>query len=242
MEWRDEGVILSSHKYGEFDAILEILTQDHGRHAGIVKGGMGRRQRGNIQPGNEVCVRWRGRLETHLGTYSIELKSARAVAFLYSPPKLAALNSCCSLLCLAIAENEPHKFLLDGFLAFLDTLEISDEDVSSWGPLLVRWELGLLSELGFALALESCASTGEIEELIYVSPKSGRAVSRLAGEPYHDKMLKLPDFLQGNADNVTLEDVRQGLKLTEFFMARHMLEPHAKKIPQARRMINDYII
>ncbi|MBT6035918.1 MAG: DNA repair protein RecO, partial [Kordiimonadaceae bacterium] len=217
MEWRDEGVVLSSRKYGEFDAILEVLTRDHGRHAGIVKGGLGRRQRGNIQPGNEVSVRWRGRLETHLGTYSVELKNARAVTFLYSPPKLAALTSCSSLLCLSMAENEPHASLLDGFLAFLDTLEISEDDAISWGPLLVRWELGLLSELGFALQLGSCASTGATEELIYVSPKSGRAVSRLAGEPYHDKMLKLPEFLTGSTDNVTLKDVEQGISLTEFF-------------------------
>jgi DNA repair protein RecO (recombination protein O) len=107
---------------------------------------------------------------------------------------------------------------------------------------LVRWELGLLSELGFALQLGSCASTGATEELIYVSPKSGRAVSRLAGEPYHDKMLKLPEFLTGSTDNVTLKDVEQGISLTEFFMDRHMLAPFGKKIPQARRMLKDYIV
>lgn len=242
MEWRDQGIIISSRKYGEFDAILDVLTRDHGRHAGIVKGGLGRRQRGNIQPGNEVSVRWRGRLETHLGTYTVELINARAVAFLYSPAKLAALNSCCSLLCLSMAENEPHSLLLDGYIAFLDTLEIAEDKIIHWGPLLVRWELGLLSELGFALELESCASTGKSNELIYVSPKSGRAVSRLAGEPYHDKMLKLPGFLAENTSDVILDDVKDGLRLTEFFMDRHMLSPSGKKIPQARRMLKDYIV
>lgn len=242
MEWRDEGVIISSRKYGEFDAILEVLTREHGRHAGIVKGGLGRRQRGNIQPGNEVSVRWRGRLETHLGTYTVELKNARAVAFLYCPSKLAALNSCSSLLSLAMAENEPHSLLLDGFLALLDTLEAAEDNITHWGPLLVRWELGLLSELGFALELESCASTGKSNELIYVSPKSGRAVSRQAGEPYHDKMLKLPEFLTKNTREVILDDVKDGLRLTEFFMDRHMLSPFGKKIPQARRMLKDYIV
>ena len=112
MEWRDQGIILSLRKYGEFDAVLEIFTREHGRHAGIVKGGLGRRQRGNIQPGNEVSVTWRGRLETHLGTYSVELQNARAVSYLYHPGKLAALNSCTGLLCLAIAENEKHAVSL----------------------------------------------------------------------------------------------------------------------------------
>jgi DNA repair protein RecO (recombination protein O) len=242
MEWRDEGVILSLRKHGEFDAILEVLTRDHGRHAGIVKGGLGRRQRGNIQPGNEVYVTWRGRLETHLGTYSVELIKARAVAFLYHPSKLAALNSCCSLLCIAVAENESHEILLDGLIALLDTLEVTEDNILNWGPLMTRWEIGLLSELGFGLNLKECASTGVTENLIYVSPKSGRAVSQEAGLPYHDKMLSLPEFLMENKTDVTIEDVKAGLGLTEFFMERHMLSPFGKKIPQARRMILDYII
>lgn len=242
MEWRDEGIILSSRKYGEYDAILEVLTRDHGRHAGIVKGGFGRRQRGNIQPGNEVTVSWRGRLETHLGTYSVELKKARVVSFLYHPAKLAALTSCCSVLCVAMPENEANELLLDGFLAFLDTLEGADGDIINWAPLLIRWELGLLSELGFGLDLDSCVATGVTDDLIYVSPKSGRAVSRAAGEPYHDKMLRLPLFLLGSSENVNMDDVSDGLGLTEFFMERHMLSPSGKKIPQARRLFRDYIV
>ncbi len=241
MEWRDEGIILSSRKYGEYDAILDVLTRGHGRHSGIVKGGFGRRQRGNIQPGNEVAITWRGRLETHLGTYSVELKRARVVSFLYHPAKLAALNSCCSILSVAMPENEAHEILLDGFLTFLDTLEGAGEDIINWAPLLIRWELGLLGELGFALNLENCVATGVTEDLIYVSPKSGRAVSRTAGEPYHDKMLRLPLFLVGNGENVNMDDVSDGLGLTEFFMERHMLNPSGKKLPQARRLFRDYI-
>lgn len=242
MEWRDEGIILSLRKYGEFDAILDVLTRDHGRHAGIVKGGLGRRHRGNIQPGNEVNVTWRGRLESHLGTYSIELKRSRSVAFIYDAPKLAALNSCCSLLCIGVAENEPHEYLLDGLNAFFDALELSENNIVDWGPLLVKWELGLLSELGFGLNLDKCAATGGVENLIYVSPKSGRAVSKDAGEPYHDKMLLLPLFLTANNNPVTINDVKDGLLLTEYFINRYMLSPYNKKIPQARRMIMDYVI
>ena len=241
MEWRDQGIILSLKKYGEFDAILEVFTRQHGRHAGIVKGGLGRRQRGNIQPGNEVDVTWRGRLETHLGTYSVELKNARAVSYLYHPEKLAALNSCTSLLCLAIAENEKHEPLLDGFLALLDALEVSDDQLVNWGPLLVKWELGLLSELGYGLNLDCCAATGVTENLIYVSPKSGRAVSQSSGKPYHDKMLALPGFLLGNSDQLNTQEIVDGLHLTEFFMERHMLNPYGKKIPQARRRLLNHI-
>jgi DNA repair protein RecO (recombination protein O) len=241
MEWRDQGIILSLRKYGEFDAILEVLTRDHGKHAGIVKGGLSRRQRGNIQPGNEVDVTWRGRLESHLGTYSVELKNARAVAFLYSSGKLAALNSCSSLLTIALAENEPHSLLLDGFIALLDTLEIADDDALNWVPLLIKWELGLLSELGFGLNLESCAATGTTDNLIYVSPKSGRAVSEDAGKPYQDKMLVLPAFLINTNEEVKQNDLIDGLHLTDFFMERHMLAPFGKKLPQARRMLLDHI-
>ncbi|MCP5380985.1 MAG: DNA repair protein RecO [Kordiimonadaceae bacterium] len=242
MEWRDRGIILNSRKYGEYDAIIDVLTRDRGRHAGIVKGGFGRRQRGSIQPGNEVTVTWRGRLETHLGTYSVELYKARAANFLYSPAKLAALNSCCSLLCVTIAENEAHETLLDGLLAFLDALEVAQNDLAEWAPLLIRWEIGLLTELGFGLNLESCAASGRTDELIYVSPKSGHAVSREAGAPYHDKMLMLPPFLKGKSENITVTDLNHGLALTEFFMERHMLGPYSKKIPQARRMLRDYIV
>ena len=241
MEWRDEGIILTSRKYGEYDAILDVFTREHGRRSGIVKGGLGRRQRGNIQPGNEVTVTWRGRLETHLGTYSVELNKARSVAFLYSAPRLAALGSCCSLLSVATAENQPHEQLLDGFLAFLDTLEVANEETTSWAPLLVKWEIGLLTELGFGLNFEECAATGAIDNLVYVSPKSGRAVSRDAGEPYKDKMLNLPTFLLGSGDNVTVSDVHNGLILTEYFIDRHVLAPFNKKIPQGRRMMMDYI-
>jgi len=242
MEWRDEGVILSVRKYGEYDAILDVLTRKHGRHSGIVKGGLGRRQRGNVQLGNEVTVTWRGRLETHLGTYAVELKKARAVAFLYSPSKLSALNSCCSLLCVVLAENESHELLLDGLLAFLDMLEDSQDDVTYWAPLLIRWELGLLTELGFGLNLENCAATGETSDLIYVSPKSGHAVSREAGTPYHEKMLKLPAFLLNNGGEVVMQDIMNGINLTEFFIKRYMLEASGKKLPQARRMLRDHIL
>lgn len=242
MEWHDQGVVLNARKYGEYDAILDVLTRDHGRHAGIVKGGFGRKKRGDIQPGNEVTLKWRGRLETHLGTYTLELKNARSVQFLYSPAKLAAMTSCCSLLTVAMAENEVHDVILNGLLAFLDALEVADNEPDNWAPLLIRWELGLLSELGFGLHLDACAATGSTEKLYYVSPKSGRAVSQEAGDPYKDKLLVLPAFLKGKDKILDKNDIENGLILTEFFMERHMLAPFGKSLPQARRMLKDHIL
>jgi DNA repair protein RecO (recombination protein O) len=242
MEWHDEGIIVSQRKYGEYDAILEVFTRSHGRHAGIVKGGTGRNHRGNIQVGNEINVTWRGRLETHLGTFSIEIIKPRAVDFLYTPSKLSALSSSCAILCVSMAEHEKHEVLLDGLLAFLDGLYVSDDNILNWGPLLVQFELGLLSELGFGLNLSNCAATGTKENLVYVSPKSGRAVSSDAGRPYHDKMLTLPNFLINKGYAVTQQDILDGLILTEYFMDRHMLQPFGKKLPPARRMIMDYIV
>ncbi|WP_417317624.1 DNA repair protein RecO [Emcibacter sp.] len=242
MDWRDEGIILSLRKHGEFDAIIEVLTRGHGRHGGLVKGGMGRRQRGNLQPGNEVDLHWRGRLESHLGTYQVELIRSRSAAFLHLPQKLAVLNAVTAVLCACLPEREDHAPLLDGLIALLDVLEESSADVTEWGPLLVRWELGLLGELGFGLNLSHCAATGVTEDLIYVSPRSGRAVSGVAGRPYSDKMLPLPQFLLGNGGEVTADDVRDGLHLTEFFLERHTLTPHSRKIPQARLMLMDHIL
>ncbi|WP_321392086.1 DNA repair protein RecO [Emcibacter sp.] len=242
MDWRDEGIILSLRKHGEFDAIIEVLTRAHGRHGGLVKGGMGRRQRGNLQPGNEVDLHWRGRLESHLGTYQVELKQSRSAVFLHHAGKLAVLNAVTALLSACLPEREEHAPLLDGLIALLDVVEEGDGKVTDWGPLLVRWELGLLGELGFGLDLSCCAATGVTEDLVYVSPKSGRAVSRAAGRPYSDKMLPLPAFLLGNGQEVTAEEVRDGLHLTEFFLERHMLTPHSRKIPQARQMLMDHIL
>lgn len=240
MEFRDQGIIISLRKHGEFDAVIDVLTAEHGRHAGLVKGGMGRRLRGSLQPGNEVYLNWRGRLESQLGTYSVELRNARSASFLDYPSKLGVLNSVCALLSVCLIEREEHKTLYEGLQILLDTLERVDHLPQHWGALMVRWEVGLLTELGFGLDLSCCAATGVTEDLIYVSPRTGRAVSREAGTPYHEKLLTLPPFLlMGGA--VTVDDIRDGLHLSEFFLERYVLYPHNKKIPQARRMLMDFL-
>ncbi|MBL4802624.1 MAG: DNA repair protein RecO, partial [Emcibacter sp.] len=195
MEFQDQGIIISLRKHGEYDAIIDVLTAEHGRHAGMVKGGMGRRQRGTLQPGNEIILTWRGRLESQLGSYSVELRNARSASFLDYPSKLGVLNSVCAILSTCLAEREEHRALYDALQILLDMLETMDHRPENWGALLVRWEIGLLAELGFGLDLSCCAATGVTDDLIYVSPKSGRAVSAEAGRPYHDKLLPLPAFL-----------------------------------------------
>ena len=240
MQWQDEGVILSLKKYGEYDAVVDVLTQNHGRHAGMVRGGMGRRKRGDVQVGNLVTLEWRGRLETHLGTYNLELQRAYSAALLDSGAKLAVLNSITALLTLCLPEREEHQPLLKSVISFLELL-IKEADMSLWGAVLVKWEIGLLQELGFGLDLSCCAATGTTDDLIYVSPKSGRAVSREAGLPYHDKLLALPAFLMEDMQNVTANDILNGLSLTEYFLQRHIFDEHHKKIPAARRMVLDYI-
>ncbi|MCF8474510.1 MAG: DNA repair protein RecO [Emcibacter sp.] len=240
MEFQDQGIIISLRKYGEFDAVIDVMTAEHGRHAGLVKGGIGKRQRGTLQPGNEVILQWRGRLESQLGTYSVELHNARSASFLDYPSKLGVLNSVCAILSVCLAEKEQHPKLYLGLQLLLDALEHVDHQAENWGALLVRWEIGLLSELGFGLDLSCCAATGVTDDLIYVSPKSGRAVSREAGLPYHEKLFALPPFLF-KGGKVTEDNVREGLALSEFFLERYVLHPHNKKIPQARRMLLDFL-
>ncbi|WP_339861050.1 DNA repair protein RecO [Paremcibacter congregatus] len=240
MEFHDQGIIISLRKYGEYDAVIDLMTAEHGRHAGLVKGGMGRRQRGTLQPGNEVMVSWRGRLENQLGTYAVELRNARSASFLNYPSKLGVLNSACAILSVTLMEREAHPALYKALQILLDTLERVDDRPENWGALLVQWEIGLLAELGFGLDFSCCAATGVTEDLVYISPKSGRAVSREAGAPYHDKMLNLPKFLCGGGE-INESDIRDGLHLSEFFLERYVLQPNNKKIPQARRMLLDYL-
>lgn len=233
MEWTDEAIILNAERYGEADAILDVMTPGHGRHRGYVKGGMGRRQRANIQPGNEVELRWRARVEDQLGHFTLEPKRARVADLLFSRDRLAAFLAVAALLVVALPEREPHRRIYDGLIALLDLLADENAGLTDYGAGLVRLELGVLGEMGFGLDLAACASTGVSEDLIYVSPKSGRAVSRQAGEPYKDKLLALPGFLLGGS-NATAADVADGLALTGYFLDRHMHLSKAEALAHAR--------
>lgn len=235
MEWVDEGVVLAVRKHGETSAVVTLLTRDHGRHAGLVRGGAGRGARGILQPGNHVAARWRARLPEHLGTLTCELSHAYAAAVLDDPDRLAVLTSACAVSETALPEREACGAIYDGLLALLGAIENG-----VWPVAYVRWELGLLSELGFGLDLSQCAATGRNDQLAYVSPKSGRAVSLAAGEPYKDKLLALPAFLIGGGNSgVAVTEVADGLGLIGYFLERHVFTQSGRAMPAARRRLEE---
>lgn len=244
MEWRDSGIILGLHKLGEHDARLELFTPGHGRAFGVVKGALSRKRRGGLQPGTTIDAVWRARLESHLGVFTVEPMRVRTVAFSGGPVRLAAMTSCCALTSALLAERDPHPAIYEGLEAVFDLLETGGEGDGPirWAPAVVRWELGLLAEVGSGLDLSSCAATGAVGDLIYVSPKSGRAVSREAGAPYDGRLLALPPFLtEGGGAADTLNDISAGLRLTGYFLERHLLAHDRRGLPDARRRLAERI-
>ncbi len=238
MQWSDEGVILSVRPHGETSAVIEILTRAHGRHLGLVHGGRSRRLRPVLQMGNHVEVVWKARLAEHLGNLSVELIKGYAAQAMEDRLALAGLTSLCGLARL-LPERDPHPNLFEVTLFVLGFLD--EPDV--WPALIVRWEMALLDELGFGLDLKSCAATGSADNLIYVSPKSGRAVSAAAGEPYKERLLKLPAFLAKNGQTgVGEDDVVAGLALTGHFLETRVLLPRDETMPETRQRLSELIM
>jgi DNA repair protein RecO (recombination protein O) len=232
MDWSDEGIFLSAKPLGEANAVAELFTQTHGRHLGLVRGGRSRRIRPLLQPGNLLRVTWRARLSEHLGGFNVELIEAYAARVLDDAAALAAIGSLAGLARL-LPERDPHPEL---YAATLDVLRTFDRrDV--WPALLVRWELQLLQELGFGLDLSACAATGTDTDLIYVSPRSGQAVSRDAGKPYCSKLLKLPAFVLDETAPADAADIVAGFALSGHFLERDVLAPHGLAMPQARERL-----
>lgn len=238
MHWSDEGIVLSRRRHGETSAVVNLLTRRHGRHAGLVRGGGGRRSGAVLQPGNEVAAEWRARLPEHLGTWQLEIRRTVAAELLDDPLRLAALASACALADTALPEREPHPSVYEAFRVLLGAVMTSDP---AWPQVYVRWELGLLAELGFGLDLERCAATGLAAGLTHVSPRTGRAVSAAAASPYGDRLLRLPTFLANGRGSTVAGDsaaeLRDGLALTEFFLDRHVYAPHHRKLPAARNRL-----
>lgn len=235
MEWSDEGIVLAVRKHGESGAIVSLLTHAHGRHAGLVRGGASRRMRGFLQPGNTVAATWRARLEEHLGSLTVEPVVSRAVLY-DRPGPLAAMASATALLESALPERAPQPELYDLLADLLEAL-----DRPGWAESYIRWELRLLADLGFGLDLASCAATGGNDGLAWVSPKSGRAVSLSAGEPWRDKLLPLPRFLSPQGGRPDLGQLDEGLRLTGWFLERHVFAPHDRRTPDARERLIAYL-
>ena len=234
IEWRDHGVILSARPFGEDGLLVRILTREHGLHAGLARWATRRRRDGFVlQPGVEADLVWRARLTDQLGNWTLEPVRDHASFWLDDKRRLAGIVSAAALMETACAEREPHPGLTAGLEAYLSMLELE-----AWPAAYVSWEIGVLSALGFSLDLTSCAATGATDDLIYVSPRSGRAVSREAGAPFQDRMLPLPGFLSGHGD-FSDKAINDGLKLTAHFLARDVLGALNKDIPDARRRFQD---
>lgn len=231
MDWSDQGFVLSARRHGESSVILSLLTEAHGRHAGVVRGGQSRRHRAVLEPGNLVAATWRARLEEHLGNFTVELEIGYAARVFDRADRLAALSSLCAILDNGLAEREPHPDLFASTAQLIDALE--DQP---YAARYVRWELDLLGELGFGLDLSSCAATGAVEDLVFVSPRSGQAVSAEAGAPYRDKLLPLPLFLRGEKAT-SAEDILDGLRLTGYFLDRHVFQSQERRMPDARERL-----
>ena len=232
MEWQDRGVVLGSRAYGETSVIVELLTAHHGRHLGVVRGGRSRRLRPVLQPGNTVAATWRARIDDHMGTYAIEPLALRAGRFIDSVEALQAVNHLCGLGRL-LPERDPHAVLHDMLDAMMDGIE----NRITLPLQIIQFELSLLAELGFGLDLTRCAATQTREGLVYVSPKTGRAVCEKAGAPYRDRLLSLPAFLrpESGADPISRDDLAAGFRLTEHFLNRDVFAPRNLSPPDARR-------
>lgn len=218
MDWQDEGMIVGVRPHAETAAIVEVLTRTHGRHAGVVHGGASRKKTPILQPGNQVQVDWRARLEEHLGTYHVELTRSRS-AILANRRALAGLGSVCALICFALPERMDLPGIYHRTTALVDAMLIADD---SWVAEYAVWELHLLEDLGYGLDLSACAATGTTQDLAWVSPKSGRAVSRAAGAAYADRLLPLPRLLRtGDAGaGVQGAEVLDALRTTGYFLER----------------------
>jgi DNA repair protein RecO (recombination protein O) len=229
MQWTDDGIVLGVKRHGEASGILELMTRDHGRHLGLVRGAFGTRMKPVLQTGNIVSATWRARLDEHLGNYAVEGKNLRAANFFGASHAVYGVSHLAALMRL-LPERDPHANLyaeLDGILERLDEAAVA-------APMVVRFELQLLSELGFGLDLSQCVATGATADLVHVSPKSGRAVSRAAGAPYADRLLRLPNFLR-EADAVPQgNDLVDGFALTGFFLQRYALEPRGLSLSDER--------
>lgn len=233
MQWQDAGFVVAVRRHGENALIVELLTRERGRHLGLARGGQSPKLRATLQPGNEVAALWRGRLSEHLGTLACELVRAHAARLIEDPDRLAGLAAAAALIAATLPEREPHADVFSAFGALLDALDSAPD----WPARYVAWECSLLASLGFGLDLSCCAATGITTDLAYVSPRSGRAVSREAGLPYHEKLLALPDFLWRDA-HADAAQLAAGLRLTEHFLVHHVLSPHGRDLPPARARLN----
>ena len=228
-QWRDQGFVLSVRGHGEGGAVVSLLTENHGRHAGYLHGAQSTKKRAMIEPGCRVSIDWKSRVADNLGTVALEAEAGLPHGILEDPLKLSALLSACALCDAALPEREGHPGLYRGFQTLI---EMMSGEV--WSAAYIYWEIALLKELGYGLDLTKCAGGGDAKTLAYVSPKSGCAVSYAAGEPYKDRLLELPSFLKPNGGPLDEEEIQKGLTMTSHFLEHWVFAHHTKGVPEAR--------
>ena len=237
MDWREDGLLLNVRTHGETSAIASVFTREHGVHSGVVRGGQGRKMMPVLQPGFQLDVTWRARLETHIGSFSVELVRSRAAVVMANRLALAGASSVVGLVHYGLPEREAHMDLYDRTVPLMDLLG-NDE---LWPLAYLRWELAFLADLGFGLELDECAVTGNREDLRYVSPKSGRAVSAIGAGEWADRLLPLPACLRGQGEAGDL-DVLAALETTGFFLRTRLAEGQVgKPLPDARDRFLDQL-
>ncbi|MCV6547487.1 MAG: DNA repair protein RecO [Cohaesibacter sp.] len=231
MEWTSEAIILGTRSHGERAVILEVMTAQYGRHLGVVRSGRSKQMQPVLQIGNSVQVTWKARIESHLGQFTVEPVRSRAAQLMETPLGTYGIQFLTELLRL-LPERDPHPYLHQALSVIVD--EFTEADIAA--ELMIRFELALLAELGFGLELQSCAATGKNDDLAYVSPKSGRAICRDAGRPYHDRLLALPHFLlgQGTGNRLAFSEIEKGFHLTDFFLKRYIYQPREQSEPAMR--------
>ncbi|MCG3269268.1 DNA repair protein RecO [Yoonia sp. I 8.24] len=237
IEWRDEAVLLATRPFGETSVIIDVFSPTQGRHAGVVRGGTSRKIAPILQPGAQLAVAWKARLESHIGAFTVEPIRSRAAVAMGERLALAGLNATCAILSLVLPERAPHPALYTRTIGLLDLLGQAD----IWPLAYLRWEQALLEEMGFGMDLSACAVRGTNEELIYVSPKTGRAVSRQAAGEWADRLLPLPPVLagQGEASNA---DIVTALRTTGYFLEHRLIASLGNRpIPSARSRLIDAI-
>ena len=233
LEWEDNGIILSVRSHGETGGIASILTHDNGRAMGYVYGATSTKTRGILEPGNLVSVHWKAKSHNQLGTFKLELEKSHAAEIMENPIKLTAIQSACALADKTLPEREKHTSVYEGTKALMAAF-----GTDIWAPTYIYWELGLLREIGFALNLSKCVVTGAGENLVYVSPKSGCAVSSAAGELYKEKLLSLPPFLRGEK-GFEEGDILNGLKLTGHFLLHRVFSQSNSNLPEPRLRLEE---
>jgi len=232
MKWTDQGIILSSRSYGENSRIVSLLTPQYGRHAGLIKVPK-TRSRTSLEAGTFVEATWNARLSEHLGQWNLETQAAMGARLLSIPLALTALSSACSLTDQCLVERHPYPRLYDLLKQFIEDLVHSPNNLIPY----VNYELALLKDLGFGLDLSVCASTGQQHDLIYISPKTGRAVSREAGEPYKMQLLPLPTYW---IDESAMPDIRTSLTVTGYFLIQHLTERQG--LPNIRDRLIEMVV